>query len=169
MKYLSDKEKKRIIRQSIKKELGLNSRDVGVRGRTGGISSSINILIKSAEALKHRDNILKIANGQQSIDRDQFGEILSGGNTYVFVEVEKSAYQSKIEDATEMLKKLVKNEGQRVTKNGIEYVIPTGQKYNKSVWISENENKIPVRIDLYKGFKINNPTIHILAQYLIRS
>lgn len=77
-------EKANIIRTLLKTEYKLTSNDVSVR-KDG---SAIHVDIKSLNAIKHYFDIKKISDSQRNIDRDErTHEILSGGNTFVFVQI----------------------------------------------------------------------------------
>lgn len=69
-----------LIRADLKSELGLTARQVSVRTSRG---SAVNIEIKDPTA--DFAQIEAIASRQEVIHRDGFGEILGGGNTFVFV------------------------------------------------------------------------------------
>lgn len=72
------------IRKRIKDELGLNNRQVSVRGERCTYSWAIRVTIKVPVA---KSKIEAIAKSAESIRRCEYsGEILSGGNTYVSVE-----------------------------------------------------------------------------------
>jgi hypothetical protein len=71
------------IRKSLK-ELGYNSRKVSVREDSGGLSWCIRITIKDENV--DEQAVKEIAQKAKKIDRCEVtGEILGGGNTYVFV------------------------------------------------------------------------------------
>lgn len=97
------------IAEKIKKELkdmGYNSRRVGVRAKGAGYSDSIRITIKDVSIKE--DAIQEIANKYESIRYDDYtGEILSGGNLYILVEYDydavKNAYQPYLEEAREII------------------------------------------------------------------
>ena len=73
------------IRQGIKSELGYNSRQVSVRENPGGLSTSITVRLKKPGL--DFDKIKEIAERHEKVDRcERSGEILGGGNTFVFVE-----------------------------------------------------------------------------------
>jgi len=77
-------EKAKAVRVEIKKELGFNSREVKVR-KDG---CAINVKLDSIEAVKKINEIEKVANKFENVRYDErTGEILGGGNTFVFVEV----------------------------------------------------------------------------------
>lgn len=66
------------------KELGWNSRKVSVRCDNYSMGSSVYVTIKSPEIDEQRAEL--IAKGTaEHIDRDQFGDILSGGNRFVHI------------------------------------------------------------------------------------
>jgi hypothetical protein len=76
------------IRNELKK-IGLNTKDVSVRSNIYSMGSSINVTIKSEKALSLRKEIKAIAENHETIDRDHAtGEILCGGNRFVFVGVD---------------------------------------------------------------------------------
>lgn len=84
----STTERSAIIRSALK-ALGYTSRDVSVKSDYYSMGSSIRVSIKRAAvplALVER-----IAHEHESIDRDQFGDILSGGNRFVFVSYSQDA------------------------------------------------------------------------------
>ncbi len=73
------------VRQAIKSELGYNSRQVSVRDNPGGLSTSITVRLKKPGL--DFDKIEAIAERHVKVDRcERSGEIMGGGNTYVFVE-----------------------------------------------------------------------------------
>jgi hypothetical protein len=79
------------IRHALKLR-GWSGRDVSVKTHNYSMGSSIRVsIINPAVSF---DVVEDIANAHESIDRDQFGDILSGGNRYVFV-----SYNSIAEDA----------------------------------------------------------------------
>ena len=83
------KEEAKIIRDALKKELGLSSRDVSVKNKSSGYSTAVDVTIKSMKALSVMSKIEDIGNVQRSVDRDEHnGEILSGGNTYIFTSID---------------------------------------------------------------------------------
>lgn len=83
MVYVPVAEASKTIRAQLKSRLGLTSKDVSVRSSSYSMGSSINVEIKTPRA--SLVEIDRIANGSERIDRDANGEILSGGNRYVFV------------------------------------------------------------------------------------
>lgn len=95
------KQKAAEIRSQLK-TLGYTSRDVSVRSD----HNSLDITIRR-NGLKVKA-IRDIANGAEKIDRCDFsGEILSGGNTYVFIR-----FSDEVTDAmTQLIKKLADDAG----------------------------------------------------------
>ncbi len=107
------KEEAAFIRTVLKKELGLTSRDVSVKARSGGYSSSVNVSIKTTKALALRKKIEKVGESQESYERDYAsGEILSGGNTFIFVDLDYK-FRKAVEDK-------IQAEFEKQTKNGFE-------------------------------------------------
>jgi len=86
--YLT-KEKTADIRAKLK-ALGYSSRDVSVRVTPGG---SIRVEVKNPDA--DFGKIREVATAHESIRRDGWGEILSGGNTFVFVEWSREARKAR--------------------------------------------------------------------------
>lgn len=81
--YTTTAQKAAKIRQALKSELGLNSRQVSVRCSAGGGAIRVEILAPVGDKFPR---IKRIANAQESIRYCEYsGEILSGGNTYVSV------------------------------------------------------------------------------------
>lgn len=76
------------IRAEIKRAHGLGARDVSVRADNYSMGSSIRIEIKSPRAFDLRLEIQRVASGHERVHRDEAtGEILSGGNRFVHVDV----------------------------------------------------------------------------------
>ena len=86
------------IKKEIVSKTTLRASDISATTSYGGYSSSIRIKVKKLYPLS---KIEEIANKYQKIDRDErSGEILSGGNSFVFVEYDsKTKIPSQIEDA----------------------------------------------------------------------
>lgn len=104
--FLSEgKEEAVAIRTALKKELGLSSRDVSVKSSYGGMSSSVKVNIKTLKALQLKSKIENIGSGEESYQTDDAsGEILGGGNTFIFVEIDwkfREELQKIIQDAIE--------------------------------------------------------------------
>ena len=80
--------------KGIKEELkdkGFNTKNISVREKSGGYSTAYYVTIKDPTIDK--DEVERIAEGRESYERDYAtGEILSGGNTYVFVDYDDSAF-----------------------------------------------------------------------------
>lgn len=82
--YLSTTDRAAIIRKALK-DRGWNSRKVSVTSSSYSMGSSIRVVIRDVTIPKAA--VEAIANEHEKIDRCQYsGEILSGGNRYVFVE-----------------------------------------------------------------------------------
>lgn len=74
------------IRAALKTKLGYNSRQVSVKERQGGLSWSFTLTVRDASV--NLKKVEEFAKGNEDIDRCQAsGEILSGGNTFMFVRV----------------------------------------------------------------------------------
>ena len=87
-----------IIRGKLKKELGLSSRDVSVKTQQGGTSSAVKVSVKTKKGLAKMQEIKNIGQSLENYDRDErSGEILMGGNTFIFVDIDWK-FKSKVED-----------------------------------------------------------------------
>jgi len=81
------------IRNALKNQLGLTSQDVSVRSSRGAIR--VEIKIPTAKG-----PIEEIARMAEHVDRCEFsGEILAGGNTFVFVDYSDSALDGIVDVA----------------------------------------------------------------------
>lgn len=106
-KYMSTKEIAAIVRKWLKDEYGLTNRDVSVKADS---ATSVNINIKSLKALPHMKAIEEKGKSHETIYRDHAsGEILSGGNTFVFVGLDWN-FEKKVNS-------IIEQEYNRVTKN----------------------------------------------------
>lgn len=80
--------------KAILKQNGIKRNEVSVRVSDCGYSTSINIKIKVPTI--SRRMIQKLLNHYEDIDRDEFnGEILQGGNTYLFVNYDDNVFNSE--------------------------------------------------------------------------
>ena len=113
------KEEAEAIRKMLKKELGLSARDVSVKSSRGGFSSSVNVKIKTMKALVLKSKIEEIASEKESYERDiGSGEILMGGNTFIFTEIDWKFRNDMIQKIHSELDKVTKGsfeEGDQVT------------------------------------------------------
>ena len=79
----------KLIRGILKKEFGLSSRDVSVKTDKAGFSTSVTVSIKTSKALGFLSKIKNLAKDHKKVDHDQAtGEILGGGNTFIFTEID---------------------------------------------------------------------------------
>lgn len=86
---LEGKDEAAEIRGILKNKLGLTSRDVSVKASHGGMSSAVNVNIRTLKALLRKQEIEEIGNARQSYETDEYtGEILSGGNTFIFTQID---------------------------------------------------------------------------------
>lgn len=80
---MTSTEKAKAIRAALK-EAGFNQKQISVKKQFGVYSVAFNVTIRDANIDK--STIENIVNKFKSIDRDEItGEILAGGNDYVFV------------------------------------------------------------------------------------
>src|SRR3972149_5470657 len=71
------------IRAALKAAHGWTSKQVSVRNESYSMGSSVHVVIKDAEVALRE--VSRIATAHENIYRDDSGEILSGGNSYVHV------------------------------------------------------------------------------------
>ncbi len=97
------------IRTALKKELKLSNRDVSVKARSGGMSSAVNVNIKTVKALQVMTKIEEIGTKEEYYTRDEAtGEILGGGNTFIFTEIDYKFRQKLADTINNEMKKLIK-------------------------------------------------------------
>ena len=130
-------ERSKAIRERIKNELGYTSKQVSVRSSNCGYSDETRITVKDLSC--DYDAIQKIAMSFESIRYDEYsGEILSGANTYIFVEYDwkviHNAKEAELENAEKAindaeLENSERNQTFYTDKKGGRYVIiPCGEK-----------------------------------------
>ena len=122
---MTAKEKAAIIRKELKKQLGVTNRQVSVRSRSSGYDEAIDIEIKDLTVNKAK--VEAIASRYEYIRRCEYsGEILAGGNTYVFVTLDYDALSKAKEELLETAKKIIDdnknllgtNEGKTIAEKG---------------------------------------------------
>ena len=80
---MTSTEKAKAIREALK-EAGFNQKQISVKKQFSGYSVAFYVTIRDTDIEKN--TIKNIVNKFKSIDRDEItGEILAGGNDYVFV------------------------------------------------------------------------------------
>ena len=115
MRIMSNAERSKAIRDRIKAELGYNSRQVGIRSSYCGYSDETRVTVKDLSC--DIDAIRKIAESFESIRYDEYsGEILSGANTYIFVEYDyrilDEATKAELENAEKAICEAVSGKNQ---------------------------------------------------------
>jgi len=100
--YRTAAESAKAIRQALKAEHGWTSRDISVRSENYSMGSSVDLKIKRAGI--DPETVTRIANAESYIRYDErTGEILGGGNRFVFVD-----FDHKLErQVTEPLERLL--------------------------------------------------------------
>jgi hypothetical protein len=105
--YESTKDIAKIFRDIVKEKYGLTSRDVSITARS---YSSVKISIKSTNALQYKTELEQIAKTKEKIDYDKYsGEILSGANTFVFVNIDRNFTKELYKIIDKEVKKLPKD------------------------------------------------------------
>ena len=106
LNLVTESDEAKIIRTALKKKLGLSNRDVSVKSSS---YTAVNVGVKSMKALGKMKEIEAIGKSQEHIDRDErSGEILMGGNTFIFVEIDYD-FRKKLVDIVQ--KEFVKQTG----------------------------------------------------------
>ncbi len=114
--------KKQSIVNTIK-ELGYNQRQVSVKEGGGSLSWSFDVTVRDPKV--NMEAVERAVKNHESVDRCQAsGEILSGGNTFIFVRatdevkaVWASEFLPVIQVASERLVTLEKNQGANINDN----------------------------------------------------
>ena len=144
------KSKSQEIKETLKK-LGYTNRQISVTSRNGGYSSSINVKIKSLDVdiKKVKDAVSKY----EKVSHDErSGEILSGGNTFVFVEFDYNLFKNEAKKYLEKAKNIVsknadieKGRGVTIEEDG-RYVL----KYTPNLHYGPSEISILLRPKNFK-------------------
>ncbi len=82
------------IRANLKAS-GITSRQVSVKSENYSMGSSIRVVIRDLSIAY--GFVESIAKGSEKIDRDDSGEILSGGNRYVSVDIDRDAVNAVVD------------------------------------------------------------------------
>lgn len=115
-KMNEDVSEAKVIRNLLKSEFGLTNKDVSVKSKSGGYSSSIKVVIKTMKALTFIDKIEQIGKGKESYKVDQASqEILMGGNLFIFVSVDY-AFEKQLNE-------LIFKEYEKQSSNGSDTVL----------------------------------------------
>lgn len=105
------KEESTAIRKILKDKYKLTSRDVGVVNKYGGYSSSVTLTIKTEKALALKDKLDNLSNEFQKYERDYATqEILLGGNTYVFVQMDRKLSKGLEDKIVAQVEKVMKGD-----------------------------------------------------------
>ena len=105
------KQESAAIRKILKDKYKLTSRDVGVVNKYGGYSSSVTLTIKTEKALALKDKLDNLSNEFQKYERDYATqEILLGGNTYVFVQMDRKLSKSLEDKIVAQVEKIMKDD-----------------------------------------------------------
>jgi uncharacterized protein Veg len=114
MQTTADKAKE--IRSLIKKQFGFNGKQVSVKKSSGGYESAIHVTAKTLDAAMVIDQIAAAVEPFKEIYRDErSGEILGGGNTFIFcgidVKLELSLIKQKAAELDGLIAELKNNPG----------------------------------------------------------
>lgn len=136
---MTNKELGNKIRKALK-EAGFASKDVSVRVKDCGYSTSVDLTIKNP--LIRYTEVEEVAERFNSYERDEkTGEILEGGNTYIFLGYENGLLAEVAEpllETAQMVLSSGKYDGRIIAKNGANSVSLC--KYDKNEWtISETD------------------------------
>lgn len=138
--------------QELKSKLGYNQRQVSIRYKLAGYSDSLYFTIRDIKNV-NINKVEEFANKFKSVDYDEkTGEILAGGNTYVFVKIDYKLEQkerTRLASTIAAIKKQAAESGGEVKlKNGYT-IFFTDISYENSYEYS------------YKGKKFNRYTKNV--------
>ena len=161
---LSTTDRSAAIRQALK-NLGISSRQVSVKTDYYSMGSSIRIKIKDASVSSAL--VEKIANEHESIDRDQSGEILSGGNRFVFVDYTPEAeaalsaqYLDRVKAALAQI-----HDNYLIPVEGTNYMIGTGRHGNEiAVWESNKGHICEASTVEFAAFVVGKRVLNDIAE-----
>ena len=132
-------ERSKAIRERIKNELGYTSKQVSVRSSNCGYSDETRITVKDLSC--DFEAIQKIAMSFEKVDYDQYnGEILSGGNTYIFVAYDWGILHQAEEKEIENAEKAI-NEAELKMLNVIRLFTLTSRAVNMSLFLAGLKNQ----------------------------
>lgn len=140
---MTNKEMNTAIKKELK-EAGYNTRDFSVTVRDAGYETSIRVYIKNAYVKK--EEVEKLLRHWESIDRDERTyEILSGGNTFLFVQYEYGVLEDAAAPLLPISEKVLSNpekySGHKIADNGKkEAYITQYDKYSWTLHEREKEN-----------------------------
>lgn len=151
------KEESKAIRKILRDKYKLTPRDVGVTNKYGGYSSAVTMTVKTEKALLLMDELKKISKEFEKYERDfATQEILLGGNTYVFVQMDYKLARS-LEDK-------IKAEFKKKSKDGFEQAGDSVELY-KTFNIGREDKKIYVSgIKGGSVIQVNATDEHAVAQ-----
>ena len=132
------------IRQTLKARHGWTGRDVSVRADYYSMGSSLRISIKNPNI--PRAIVCAIAKPSERIDRDQFGEILGGGNRFVDIHYASEAlhiigarFSLAVEAAVAQLPPKGQDSRSLINIEGTPYLVGRSTNYwGLSIWDSQS-------------------------------
>lgn len=141
------KEEAAAIRKAIKDQFKLTSRDVGVKTRSGGTSSAVNVTLKSVKALPYMQKIKEIGSGHESYQRDMVTQtILAGGNTFIFTELDYRFRDKLVKKIEGEITKNITDEfmngdgGGNVIKVYGNYKVVKDRSRSDEYWVADNKS-----------------------------
>jgi len=138
------KEKAQELRKELK-AIGISNKDVSVRVKPCTYSEVMDVKIKNLDVDIRK--VQELAMKYEEINRDEFsGEILSGGNDFVFVDYDFQILQEDSKKYISVAEEILKNE----LKSGEGITISKTDKYELVFWKNQ-----PNQIIVYsKGFEM---------------
>jgi hypothetical protein len=129
------------IRAALKAK-GWNSKAVSVRVDRYSMGSSIHVKVKSPDV--DMATVKAIAERYQRVDRCEYsGEILSGGNRFIFIDWDSDLVSAQMDELTPILEQL--REGQRWTCPGIDVEVvceKLGKLGSSDLYVMHDDGKI---------------------------
>lgn len=122
MSYTTPAQAAKTIRAALKAQLGANARHISVRAQSYSMGSSIRVDIKSMRFSKA--DVERIAREQEHVRRcEATGEILNGGNQYVWVDYTRECIAPLVAHVEARLRSVESDPGLCVTIAGVAHFV----------------------------------------------
>ena len=119
MSYETPAQAAKAIRNALKAEMGITSKQVSVRSSSFSMGSAIRLTIKDLTVDFKR--VKEIAKEKEEVSRDQAtGEILSGGNQHILLSLDSGAVASEAKELAPKLEDLDQGNVNKVRWQGCE-------------------------------------------------
>lgn len=167
---MSNKELSQLVRKTLK-EAGFTSKDVSVRVKDSGYSTSVRVTVKNP--FVKISEVKKVVNRFEEIDRDERTmEILQGCNVFVHVQYEcgiiEEAAKELMPTSEMVLSNIEKYSGHKIADNGKKEVFIT--HYEGSDWTLYEKEKEESKTYEYKpAFWVRSPQNLAVAMWRFKN